>query len=43
MGKILLIGLGITFSLVGPFTTYTLFRIKWPSYMEDMFLTESRA
>merc|ERR1711892_503878 len=43
MGKFLMIGLGISFSLVGPFITYTFFRIKWPSYMEDMFLTESRA
>jgi hypothetical protein len=42
MGKMLMIGLGITFSLVGPFATYTFFKIKWPSYLEDIFLTESR-
>ena len=43
MGKFLMIGMGIAFSLVGPFVTYTFFKIKWPSYWEDMFLTESRA
>merc|ERR1711872_117846 len=42
MGKMLMVGLGIAFSLVGPFATYTFFKIKWPNYLEDMFLIESR-
>ena len=37
MGRILLIGLGFTFTLVGPVTTYTLFFYHVNSYESENF------
>ena len=34
MAQMLMLGLGLFFVVVGPFSLYTFFRIKWPGYLE---------
>ena len=34
VGKLLMVGVGFFFTIVGPFSLYTFFRIKWPGYLD---------
>merc|ERR1712012_31361 len=42
MGYFLMLGLGMFCTIIGPFALYTFFRIKWPSYWDDMLQLHSR-
>jgi len=42
MGRLLMTGLGFSFTILGSAACYTFFRIKWPVYLDDMFLQEGK-